>query len=108
MALRREEPETLETKEFVTHVRTITVPLLIFMAFGVVAGLALAVLGVILVLHGSVNATSSIHMFGQTIDTTSVGVACIAISALVIVLTFRRVLTSFDNSLGHFWRKRDP
>ena len=82
-------------------------PLLIIMGFGVVAGLTLAILGGVLVLHGSAIATSSIHLFGQTIDTTSVGVACIGIAAIVIVLTIRRVLKSFDISLSHLVRRKD-
>ena len=107
MAYRREAPQTLITKEFVAHVRTISTPLLIIAAFGVFSGLVLAALGVVLVLNGSGTATSSIHLFGQSIDTTSVGVACIVTAAIVIVLIIRRVLKSFDASLRDFWNRRD-
>lgn len=104
----REPPERLQTKEFVAHTETITMALLIIMAFGVIAGVLLAGFGVVLVLHGSVNATSSIHLFGQTIDTTSVGVAGVLIGAVVVILTIRRVLESLDLLSNLFKNKRDP
>ena len=106
--LKREPAETLETKEFVAHTETITMAILIIMGFGVVAGVILAGFGVVLVLHGATTATSSIHLFGQTIDTTSVGVACVGIGAIVVIVTIRRVLESLDLLTGLFRRKRDP
>jgi membrane protein implicated in regulation of membrane protease activity len=106
--LQREPAERLETKEFVAHTETLTMALLIIMAFGVIAGVILAGFGVVLVFHGAANATSSIHLFGQTIDTTSVGVACVAIGAVVVVVTIRRVLESLDLLSDLFKRKREP
>jgi hypothetical protein len=104
MVYRREKPESLEIKTFVTGVRAFSMLLLIIMGFGVVAGLLLGWLGVYLVLHGSITAASSIHLFGQSIDTQSVGVACIAIAAIVIVVTIRgayRNLKEFLEYLKH-------
>jgi len=106
--LQRELPENLETKEYVTHVQTQTMARLIIMAFGVVAGVILAGFGVVLALNGAANATSSIHFFGQTIDTTSVGVACIAMGAIVVTLTIQRVLNSLDLLANLFRKKHEP
>ncbi|HEY0300125.1 MAG TPA: hypothetical protein VGC36_02260, partial [Rhizomicrobium sp.] len=59
-----------------------------------------------MVLHGSDKATSSLHLFGQSIDTTSVGVACIAIAAIVIVVTIRYAVKALELSLKHLRDKQ--
>ena len=105
MAYQREKPETLETKNFVIRVKTVIKPLLIFTAFGVFPGLAFGAFGVVLALYGSDHAASSIRLLGQTINTTSVGLGCIAIGAIVIVWTIRSALTVFREWLRHLGHK---
>jgi hypothetical protein len=62
-------------------------------------GLALAfgIIGIILLFRGGA-AQSDIQIFGQTIKTGSVGVACIAIAAIMVVLLTRRASASYDTS----------
>ena len=107
MSLEREQSESLETKDFVTNVQVVSMVLLVIMAFGVVAGVLLAMFGVLLVVMGPAIATINISLLGMVIDTTSVGVACVAIGALVVVLTIRRVLDSLDILLKGLGFKRN-
>ncbi len=53
------------------------------------------VLGVLLVYLGA-KGNSHIALFGQTIETADVGVASLFIAAVVVVVTFRRMLKSMD------------
>lgn len=96
MPLKKEPPQTLQPRDFVKEVAVVSRLLLIITALGVVAGILFAGFGVVLVLAGHADAQSKISLFGQSIDTSSVGVACIVAGAIVTVLTIRRVLKSFD------------
>jgi len=54
------------------------------------------VLGVVLVIKGGEAGRSVISLFGQQIETQSVGVACIFIGAVTLVLVIRRILKTWD------------
>jgi hypothetical protein len=58
-------------------------------------GVLLAGLGVVLVYLGATG-SSDITLFGSTLSSESVGVTAIFIGAVVIIVAFRRVLTSHD------------
>jgi hypothetical protein len=64
---------------------------------GYVLALCFGIIGILLLLKGG-QAQSNIHIFGQTINTQSVGVDCIAIGAIMAVLVTRRASTSYDAS----------
>lgn len=67
------------------------------LVLGFVAGVTICGLGVWLVYLGSTG-PSRIQFFGQSIDSTSVGVSALFIGATTLVLLFRRVLTSVDRT----------
>ena len=62
----------------------------------IVAAIIFAILGVVLVLEGGETGTSDISIFGQEIKTSSVGVACIGIAAVVLVMTVRRIVKTLE------------
>jgi hypothetical protein len=62
---------------------------------GYVSGLALAALGVYLVVTGDKGATE-FSFFGQTFKSTSIGIAAIFLGAVCLVLLIRRALKSLD------------
>lgn len=94
--LTREPSNVLESREFVEAVETVKGPLLFITFAGVLAGVVFAGLGVWLVVGAGETGTSLISIFGQELETTSVGVACIFIGAVTVMVTIRRVLKSFD------------
>ena len=74
-------------------------PIFLISILGAVAGIAFAAFGVWLVIGGGEEGTSTIELFGQTIETSSVGVACIFIGAVTVIITLRRVLKSLDTAI---------
>ena len=58
----------------------------------VLAGLVFAGMGVYLVLATGESGESTIQLFGQTIETSSVGVACIGIGAIAMCYTVNKGL----------------
>jgi hypothetical protein len=94
--LRREPPETLQAREFVRDVKAVTPFLITISIIAMIAGITFAGLGVWLVVGAGETGTSTISILGQTIQTTSVGVACIFIGAIVVLMVLRRVMKSFD------------
>jgi hypothetical protein len=94
--LTRESSDVLQPRDFVEAVETAKRPLQFISLLGVLAGIIFAGLGVWLVVGASESGTTSISLFGQEVETTSVGVACIFIGAVTVIVTIRRVLKSLD------------
>jgi len=80
----------------VLRVKAVAPLLLAICLIGAVGGGVLAWFGVQLVQSGNADAASKITLFGQQLETTSVGVACIFIGAVVMIVTIRRVLKTLD------------
>jgi hypothetical protein len=108
MSYQREPNEPLQTKDFVVWVETMSRPLLIVMAFGVVAGILLGAFGLLLVLEGSAIANIHVSLFGVDINTTSVGVACVVVGAVVVDRTIGRVVRALGELLKEARGRRSP
>ena len=53
-------------------------------------------MGVVLVYMARKEAKTAVNMFGTTIETGSIAVACIFIGAVIIIMTIRRTFKSLD------------
>jgi len=89
-------PDRLVADVYVLRVKAVAPLLLAICLIGAVGGGVLAWFGVQLVQSGNADAASKITLFGQQLETTSVGVACIFIGAVVMIVTIRRVLKTLD------------
>ena len=89
-------PQLLQTSAFVANVSAITRPLTLIAGLGVIAGIVFGGYGVVLILLGYEARRSTIRFFGQSIETTSVGVACIFVGAVVVGITIHSAFKSLD------------
>ncbi len=75
-------------------------PLLMTIVIGsFITGIALGILGIILVYQGATGDTE-FTFFGQTFKSTSIGIAAIFLGATVIVLLVRRTLKSVEHTIS--------
>lgn len=74
-------------------------PIFLISILGAFAGIVFAAFGVWLVIGGGETGASTVRLFGQTIETTSVGIAAIFIGAVTVVVTLRRVLKTMDTAI---------
>lgn len=88
----RTEPENLSPKEFLTRENRMHLSRLIIA--GMVCGFAVCVLGVILVAVADTDSADSSISLLRVIDVTtgSIGVACLALGAIIIIFSIREFM----------------
>ena len=77
------------------------------LAYIIVAfGALVAILGVILICLGSAG-TTTLSLFGQKVNTSSVGVAAIALGCIVVTMAIMRIIGIMGTAMDRILRRKD-